>query len=438
MDKRSKKVVKNIAGSFFIKGWAGVVQLLLVPVTIGCLGKYEYGIWMTLSSVLLWMDSFDMGLGNGLRNKLAEFVAREQWTEARQAVSTTFFLLICLILPLVLLLLVLAETFDVAALLNLERGSVAALTETVQVSLFFVGLTLVLKFLGNVYLGLQLPAINNLLVVAGQTLGLLGILVFDRASGRLTLFHAALIFTFAPVLVYAAAYPVTFRLYPRLTPGISFFRRSMVRELFTMGLNFFVLQMAGLVLFFTSNLLITRILGAAEVTPYQVAFRYFSFANMLFSIIVTPLWSATTDAYAKHDFAWIRTCTSRMRKLLLGFVLLLLLMTWVSPFAYGVWVGKQVEVPFTLSALMGLYTAVILYSLYYAHILFGIGHIRLQMYVTLGEALVFIPLAICGAHRFGVEGIVGALILVNIACAVSNRLQYAKIMSGRATGIWIK
>ena len=58
---RSKKMVINIAASFIVKGWMGLVQLLLVPLTLACLNEYEYGIWMTISAVLLWIDSFDVG-----------------------------------------------------------------------------------------------------------------------------------------------------------------------------------------------------------------------------------------------------------------------------------------------------------------------------------------------------------------------------------------
>lgn len=75
-DRRSSLVRKNIAGSILIKGWGCIVQLLLVPATLKSLNQYEYGVWLTISSILLWVDQFDIGLGNGLRNKLAEAVAK--------------------------------------------------------------------------------------------------------------------------------------------------------------------------------------------------------------------------------------------------------------------------------------------------------------------------------------------------------------------------
>ena len=52
-DGRSSLIVKNILASFFIKGWSVLVQLMLVPTTLACLGLYENGVWLTISAVLI-------------------------------------------------------------------------------------------------------------------------------------------------------------------------------------------------------------------------------------------------------------------------------------------------------------------------------------------------------------------------------------------------
>ncbi|MDE7189740.1 MAG: hypothetical protein K2N96_06305, partial [Muribaculaceae bacterium] len=75
-EERTVKAKKNILASILIKGIDAVVYLLLVPVTLGYLNPYEYGIWLTLNSMLMWINSFDIGLGNGMRNKLAEAIAQ--------------------------------------------------------------------------------------------------------------------------------------------------------------------------------------------------------------------------------------------------------------------------------------------------------------------------------------------------------------------------
>ena len=82
-NSRTVLMKKNILGSFIIRGWNCIVQLLLVPVTLNCLTQYEYGIWLTINGILLWMDSFDVGLGNGLRNQLTKAIAAKDYTRGR-------------------------------------------------------------------------------------------------------------------------------------------------------------------------------------------------------------------------------------------------------------------------------------------------------------------------------------------------------------------
>ena len=437
-NKRSARATINIALSFLIKGWAGGIQLLLVPLILACLGEYMAGVWLTISSMLLWMDSFDFGLGNGLRNKLAESVALDNWNEARRAVSTTFIIMLILIVPLTIIILTVLFNVDAYKILNIDVSRLSDLYTTLTTTIIIVAVTFVFKIIGNIYLGLQLPAVNNLLVVAGQSLGALAIFILHQCYGELSLLQVAVASTGATVLIYMIAYPVTFHYYPELKPSWKLFDKKMLNILLSKGLMFFILQISGIVLFMSSNILISNLLSPAEVTPYQVVYRYFSFVTMLFSIFVTPLWAATTDAYTKRDFDWIRGVTRRMYVLLALFAVLISVMLVLAPYVYEIWVGKDLYINPLLSCMMAVYIMIIIYSLYFAHILFGIGHIRVQTYTTLIEAICFFPLAYVGAKSWGTPGILAALLFVNLFCAVTNTIQYKKIISGKASGIWLK
>ncbi|NBI98218.1 hypothetical protein D1645_25625, partial [Parabacteroides goldsteinii] len=52
-NNRSSLVKKNIAGSIVIKGISICTSLLLVPLTLDYINKELYGIWLTLSSIVL-------------------------------------------------------------------------------------------------------------------------------------------------------------------------------------------------------------------------------------------------------------------------------------------------------------------------------------------------------------------------------------------------
>ena len=437
-NNRSQLLKKNILFSFVIKGWAGIVQILLVPITIHCLGNYINGIWMVISSVLIWIDSLDIGLGNGLRNKLSERIALRDSRGAKEYVSTTFFTLIGIIIPAIVLILLACTNIDLYKLLNVDPRIIPNLTAVICLSVVLVGNTFIFKFLGNVYLALQLPAVNNALVTLGQTVTLLAVFI-QQVFHIHSLTWVAIAYTGGPLLTYLIAYPVTFHWkYKELSPSWRFFKKNKIKELFSLGIKFFVLQIAGIVLFASTNILISRLFSPELVTPYQVTYRYYSFIVMLFTIIAIPFWSATTDAYAKHDVKWIRSSVRKLNLIVLSMLLIIIVMTLVSPFVYNIWVGSGVKTNMMLSSIMGAYIFVIVFSLSYSYILNGIGALNLQLIATVIAALLYLPLAWLLAQRLGINGIALALVIVNIPGAILTRIQYKKIISGNASAFWTK
>jgi len=246
--------------------------------------------------------------------------------------------------------------------------------------------------------------------------------------------------TAAPLLTYLIAYPITFYgRYPKLRPSLGTFNRHAVRSLFTIGVKFFVLQIAGILLFMSSNILISKLFDPSMVTPYQIAYRYFSITMLVFTIISAPYWSATTDAYARGDIAWIRQARRRMDKIVMGVAVVLAVMVAVSRPVYALWVGTEVEIPLPLSILMAVYLLVILASLSYSYYLNGIGALQLQLILTVTAAIVFIPLTYLMVHyRHDITSVLIVMILVNVPGLIVNKIQLHRLTHGKATGIWIK
>ena len=95
--QRSVKAKKNIIASFFIRGISIAISLIVVPLTLNYINPSRYGIWLTLSSIVSWFSFFDIGFGNGLRNKFAEAIAKGNTELAKIYISTTYAILILVI-----------------------------------------------------------------------------------------------------------------------------------------------------------------------------------------------------------------------------------------------------------------------------------------------------------------------------------------------------
>lgn len=438
-NKRSSLLQKNILASFLIKGWSAVIVLLMVPATLHCLGEYKNGIWLTISSMLLWIDNMDIGLGNGLRNKIAEYLAHGERERTRSLVSSTFAMLTCIIIPVMLVLLLLIMVGNPYQIFNATPDKAPHLEQVLMVTVILVCTSFIFKLIGNFYMGLQLPAVSNLLIALGQTLALLGTYIV-LYSGSHSLMHIALVNTAAPLLVYLLAFPYTFFYkYPHLRPSFMLINLQEAKAVINMGVQFFILQISAVILFMTSNLLISNLFSPEMVTPYQITYRYFSILLVIFTVVCMPFWNATTDAYQRGDMEWIRNATRKLRLMTIGFFICLVVMILLSDIVYAIWIDRQMVIDIRMSIVMATYIFIIIYSMRYSYFINGIGKLRLQLIFTTAAAVAFIPLAYLTTQwTHNIIWFMVVMCMVNIPGLIVNRIQFSKLINGKAKGIWNK
>lgn len=436
---RSSLLQKNIFASFIIKGWSALIVLLLVPATLHCLGEYKNGIWLTISSLLLWIDNMDIGLGNGLRNKIAEYMAHNEFERTRSLISSTFALLTCIIIPVLAILLILIAIGDPYWIFNATPSRVAHLSQVLMVTVTLVCTSFVFKLIGNFYMGMQLPAVSNLLIALGQTLTLIGTYIV-LYSGSHSMMLIALVNTAAPLVVYLLAYPYTFFYrYPHLRPSFKLINFKEASAVINMGVQFFIMQISSVILFMTSNLLISKLFTPTLVTPYQITYRYFSIMLVVFTVICMPFWNATTDAYERDDMQWIRHATKKLRLMIIGIIGCMIIMVILSPWVYSIWIGDSVIIDYRMSIVMAFYILILIYSMRYSYFINGIGKLRLQLIFTTVAAVLFIPLAyLTTLWTHSIIWFMLVMCLVNIPGLIINRIQFHKLINGKAKGIWIK
>src|ERR1700749_2626531 len=85
--ERTLKIKRNIIYSFLIKGASVAVGFLLIPLTIHYINTAQYGIWLTINALVAWLINFDIGLSNGLRNKMAHALAMKEWGNILRDIS---------------------------------------------------------------------------------------------------------------------------------------------------------------------------------------------------------------------------------------------------------------------------------------------------------------------------------------------------------------
>jgi|WetSurMetagenome_2_1015567.scaffolds.fasta_scaffold42316_2 O-antigen/teichoic acid export membrane protein len=436
--ERSVKARQNILFSFIIKGLSIAASLVLVPLTLHYVNATQYGIWLTLSSIIAWFGFFDIGFGNGLRNNLAEAIAHGQNELARIYVSTTYAILGIIILVVLVLFACINPLLNWAVILNAPREMAGELSLLALIVFVFFCMQFILQLLTTVLTANQEPAKASIFNLLGTLFSLITIYILTKtAKGNLVYLGTAL--GFAPVLVLLISSLWFYnREYKKFAPSFKFVKFVYARQLMTLGLKFFIIQIASIAIYQTSNIIIAQLFGPENVTPYNIAYKYFSIVLMAQSIILLPFWSAFTEAWVKKDIQWIKVT---MKSLVLLWVVITagtVIMLIFSNFIYKVWVGKEIIVPLGISIIMALYVIINGWCAIFSQFLNGVGKIKLQLYSGLFAAILNIPLSIFLGKKIGIHGVILSTCILSAISSVWSPIQYFKLINNKAQGIWNK
>ena len=438
--ERSLNYKRNTVFLFLLKGTSLLISLLYVPLLLNAMDTENYGIWLTLTSIVSWVAMMDIGLGNGLRNKLATALAQGDYEKGREYISSAYIALGVYMSALIFVICVVSYFLNWNSILNAPNTDGNELKMLVIIVFITHGITFVLNLINSILLALQSPALSSLIGMLGQ----LGSLVIVWACVYFSNIHSLLILgsivSIVPVIVLLLSTVVVFTgKYKYLSPKLVLYNKKEVNGILSLGLKFFFIQIMTLVLYQTNNIIIANVINNTAVVEYNVAYKYMGVLYTIYIILITPLWSATTDAFAKGEYGWIKNTQNRLFKIALLFVIIGVIMVAISSPVYKFWLHKDsVTIGFWTTLLSFLYVAAKIMYGNFAYIINGIGKLHAQMVITSIMAVLYIPVAIYAGKLLGIYGVIGASILVNILNFAWSSYQYGKLVSNTATRFWNK
>lgn len=438
-NQRSIKAKKNIVASFGIKGVALLIGLVKIPILLTYLDVEKYGVWLTIASIVDWIHYFDLGIGHGLRNKFAEALAFNDYIKARKLVSTAYFYITVIFIGAGILLIPVVFLLDWPQILNTSIIDSKELSYSVVFVLIMFVLRFILYQISVILKADQRPAVSDVFLPVANVLTLIIVSLLGLFSKN-SLFLACIAVSAPPVLILLIANLYYFKKkYKLFAPSVHYIDKTLFKGTFTLGLNFFIIQLAGLVMFASSNIILSQIVNPSEVTLYNISRQYFNIPFMIFGIILTPFWSGFTDAYVRNDFIWIKRIMNKLFKLSLLFCLGEILMFISAPIAYKIWIGDSLMIPTSLSLITSIMFTFYIIFAPFTHFINGVGKLRISIIICILAMFIYLPTAICFTKLFGATGLVLSMVLVNsIPSALVEPIQYFKIINKKAKGFWNK
>ena len=427
MDRlRQSNILKNIGINFIFKGISMLLSFIYVPIALAYMGDYRYGVWATISSIVMWIQLSDIGIGNGLRNKLTEALAHDNRQLAQGLVSTAYMTMLGICILLGIIYAIAAYNFDLASLCNIKIAGDNT-NRALSISVAFVLINFWLGIVSQIFYALQKPAVLTVAGTAGQAVNVVFILIATY-SWPVNLPLVAILLGILSLIIQLALTAYVFIKYDYLRPKPLLIERKYVRSIASIGILLFIGQINSVIVSSTDNILISKLFTPADVTPYATAYKFFQILIVLGGLIIMPMWSAFTLKKEQRKYDWMRRSLKKMNQITMAFSVGAIVLIFLIPPISDVWLQYHLEYDNKMLIIMAMYTIVYSFSCNYAAILCGVGKVKMYSLLAMLSAVLNIPLSVVLAVdcNLGVAGIMAGTVLTLMPSAVILPLETKK------------
>lgn len=435
----TETVKKNIVGSLGIKIVSVLVSLAYVPLLISYLGTEEYGIWIVISTTITWMSFFDLGLGNGLRNRLTEAITNSNLEKAKKLISTSYAVLGIIFLTIAGIFLLIVDLLNWNKILSIEAidtNDLKLLISIVTVSFCF---RFIVQLIQPILFAVHKSALSSFFPVASNILGVV-LIYLMRYLDCPKLLTAAAIISILPIISFIIGTIILFtKPLNYLRPSIKHIDFSIGGEVFSLGFKFFFLQVTTNIINTASTFIILKLLGPTFVTEYDVLYRYYMIALLVNEVVLAPLWSAFTEAFAKRDYVWVNKTLKKLNLFSLAQVAALIIMFMFSNIIIELWIGKNFTVSQNLSFTIMVLIIIRIVSSPFGRLINGSGKLNLSIVVNIISCILFVFLAlILGRTNLETVGIALAACIARFILLSANIFQTKLLLSEQSNKLLIQ
>lgn len=389
----TKIIAKNSLYALIIKGTALGISFFSTPAFIKYFNNNEVlGLWYTLLSMLSWFLTFDLGIGNGIRNNLVKALSINDRKQIRRIVSSGI-ISVCTISGLLCLIgLIWIYNINLNKIFNISERIIDELCLRKCVTLIFCAIILrfTLSIINSIFYALQKSAVNNFLALCISILQYIFIIIFHFKSNEdalLNLSIAYLALSNLPIII-AGIYIFHTDL-KDCVPSISFITRETCREIMNIGGIFFLCQIFYLIIANTNDFFISHFWSPIDTASYTFYHRISMLISMLVSLALTPTWSMITKAYVEKNYDWLMRLYKIMK---LSGLLIVIIQFSIIPFLQDImdlWLGKGIlHVQATTAIAFACFGASFIYSSIMSTIVNGLAKMKLQLW-SFGLGAVF-------------------------------------------------
>jgi O-antigen/teichoic acid export membrane protein len=394
----SRNIIINIILSFVVKGGSLIVSLIIMPIYMEYFGdKIVLGVWFTLLSVLNWIMNFDLGIGNGLRNKLVGAIVKRDYYNVKSYISSAYIVLTGIAVIILAIFPIISRHVSWNYIFNITESEFSQQKLLLAVNIVFISISLqfILKLITSILFALQKAFIPNILFLLTNIIIVIFVTTAIKLGIKNDIVLLSWIYLFAVNIPLIVATIIIFSTsLSTCKPNYKYFNRVYATDTLRMGMTFFCLQIMAMILFNTNDFLISKFISPVKVVEYQIYYKIFSLYGTIVALATTPIWSAVTKVLSEKNYIWIKKLSNIL--LAVGFLGILLEISLIPVLQYGFnfWLGDNtIKVNYMYAFIFALSGGIFLWCNIITCIANGSGKLKIQLiYVAFG-AIVNIPIA---------------------------------------------
>lgn len=376
-----KALFKNISGAFVFKGLGMLLSFFSMPIYMDFFeNKLVLGVWFTILSTSNWIFMFDIGIGNGLRNCLTRELVRGDKKRIKTYISSAYILITVIAVVLLCIGSLMIGYVNWNDFFNISESVVSRATLNTTVRIIYAGIVLQFIFKMVVYIlyALQKAAVNNMIAFLTSLFQFMAVLLLPSLSISENLIRLAVVFIVSSNLLYMVVTVFAFRNEQIKGCGVSlkYFETDAALKTVNIGVLFLWTQILHLLISLTDDFLVTKFTSPKYEVYFSIYNRLFSLVGTLFTLALTPVWSAVTKAQEERDYLWVRKIYRFANRAVMLGVAGELLIILVMQFVVNIWLGSHaIQVDYTYALIFAVYGSIMLFQSVQETFAYGFGKV---------------------------------------------------------------
>lgn len=397
-NENNRTIFYNTLGAFLVKGGALIVSLFTMPAYLRYFEDQQIlGIWFTILSVLSWILTFDLGIGNGLRNHLVPALVKKEEEKIKSYISSAYVIIGSIVLLAIFISSIIFKYINWNVLFNITTDAISKDTLKTTVIIVFSGIMLqfLFKLITSILYAMQKSAINNLLRLLSSVIVLLYVSLAGSSDIETNLISLAVVNVLAvniPLLLTTIL--IFSKKLKGCKPELKYFNKKYARDVVKLGGIFFWVQIMYMIITMTNEFFITLLTEPSMVVEYQIYNKLFTLIGTIFTLALTPIWSAVTKAVAEQNYSWIKKLYKILKLMALLAVFCEFGMIMILQYGINLWLGdKAIQANYYYAVVFALFGSILIWNGVLSSIANGFGELRIQsIFFTIG-ALIKVPAA---------------------------------------------